>query len=148
MNELAIKTFVDGASRYFAQSADKVVKIGTPFLIDNAKPTVFDFTGVIQVSGVFEGVVYFTAPRILLTHLLMSLGEYDTSNDNILDIAGEVANTLAGNARSEFGSDFRISVPSLLDSTSETLSLPSGKRSYSIPIYWRSYSAAVVVCLQ
>lgn len=147
MTEQAIKTFVDGASRYFAQSADKVVKIGTPFLIENTRPTVFDFTGVIQVSGVYSGLVYFTAPRILLTHLLMSLGEYDTSNENILDIAGEVANTLAGNARSEFGSDFKISVPSLLDTSSQKLVLPVGKRSYSIPVYWRSYSAAVVVCL-
>ena len=46
-----------------------------------------------------------------LRALLLQIGETDVSEHNLADMAGEVANTLAGNARVHFGSEFMISVP-------------------------------------
>ena len=70
-----------------------------------------DVYGIIGISGNNSGIVYFTAPRILLAHMLESIKEPDLSEDNMTDLVGEVANTIAGNARSEFGEQFQISVP-------------------------------------
>ncbi|WP_370979231.1 chemotaxis protein CheX [Agaribacterium sp. ZY112] len=148
MSEETIKVFIDGVVNYFRHTSDKEVSIGTPYLADNESPTSFDYTGIIGISGPYKGTVYFTAPKILLRHLLLSLGEPDTSNENILDVAGEVANTISGNARSVFGHDFMISVPVVVEGGGSKVRLPKALRSYVIPIYWKAYSAAVVVCLE
>ncbi len=148
MSEQALKVFIDGVVNYFHHTSDKDVKVGTPYLIENSNPTAFDFTGIIGVSGPYKGTVYFTAPRILLTHLLISIGEKDTSLENIMDIVGEVANTISGNARTEFGKEFMISVPVMIEGAPTRIHLPDNLRSYVIPIYWKAYSAAVVICLE
>ncbi len=148
MSEQVLKVFIEGVINYFQHTSDKDVKVGTPYLVDNDKPTLFDFTGIIGISGPYKGTVYFTAPKILLTHLLLSIGENDTSLENIMDIVGEVANTISGNARTEFGKEFMISVPVMVEGNKNALHLPSHLRSYVIPIYWKAYSAAVVVCLE
>jgi len=148
MSEETLKIFIDGVLNYFQHTSDKGVKVGAPYLVENSEPTAFDYTGIIGISGPYRGTVYFTAPRILLTHLLLSLGEKDTSTENILDIVGEVANTISGNARSEFGHEFMISVPLMLEGSPDKIHLPENLRSYVIPIYWKAYAAAVVVCLE
>ncbi len=148
MSEETLKVFIDGVVNYFRHTSDKDVKVGSPYLVENTHPTVFDYTGIIGVSGPYKGTVYFTAPKILLKHLLLSLGEHETSNENILDIVGEVANTISGNARSEFGQEFMISVPVMIEGPPTSIQMPQELRSYVIPIYWKAYSAAVVICLE
>lgn len=147
MSEEVIKVFIDGVVRYFKHTSKTEVEVGTPYLVDNDTPAAFDYTGIIGVSGPNKGCVYFTASRILLKHLLLSLGEGDTSDENIIDLVGEVANTISGNARSEFGHSFMISVPVVLAGPPSAIHLPQESRSYVIPIYWKAYSAAVVICL-
>ena len=148
MSEQALKVFIDGVVNYFQHTSDKEVKVGTPYIIDNQEPEAFDYTGIIGISGPYKGTVYFTAPKILLKHLLLSLGENDTSLENIMDLVGEVANTISGNARTQFGKAFMISVPIMMEGAPGKIHLPEHLRSYVIPIYWKAYSAAVVVCLE
>lgn len=147
MAEQTLKVFIEGAMHYFQHTSDKDVKVGTPYLVENHQPVSFDFTGIIGISGAHRGCVYFTAPRVMLRHLLLSIGEKDTGVHNMFDLVGEVANTISGNARSEFGKDFTISVPVVLEGPPDQLHLPSGQRSYVIPVYWKAYGAAVVICL-
>ena len=64
------------------------------------------------------------------------------------DLVGEVANIISGNARSVFGHEFMISVPAMIEGAPGAIHLPSQLRSYVIPVYWKSYHAAVVICLQ
>lgn len=148
MSEKTLQVFIDGVINYFHHTSDKEVKVGSPYLIENAQPAAFDFTGIIGVSGPQRGTVYFTAPQALLKHLLLAIGEKDTTIDNILDLVGEVANTIAGNARSEFGHEFLISVPVVVEGAPSRIHLPKHLRSYVIPVYWKAYSAAVVICLE
>lgn len=148
MSEQTLQVFIDGAINYFKHTSDKDVKVGSPYLIENNSPAAFDFTGIIGVSGPYRGTVYFTAPKALLTHLLLAIGERDTSMENILDLVGEVANTISGNARSEFGHEFMISVPVVVEGAPNKIHLPKHLRSYVIPVYWKAYSAAVVICLE
>ncbi|WP_096086898.1 chemotaxis protein CheX [Agaribacterium haliotis] len=148
MSESTLQVFIDGALNYFQHTSDKDVKVGTPYLIENNSPAAFDFTGIIGVSGPYRGTVYFTAPKALLTHLLLSIGEKDTSMDYVLDLVGEVANTIAGNARAQFGQEFMISVPVVVEGSPSHIHMPKDLRSYVIPVYWKAYSAAVVICLE
>ena len=110
MKEEKLQVFLDGVQKYFAQMiAGEELVVGTPYLIENKIPSAKDFTGVIAISGKNQGVVYFTAPKELLERLLVLIGEKDTSEALMVDLVGEVANTIAGNARSEFGEEFEIS---------------------------------------
>jgi chemotaxis protein CheX len=148
MSQETLQVFIDGAVRYFQHTNDADVKVGTPYLVENDNLTAYDITGIIGISGPYRGCVYFTAPRILLKHLLLSLGESDTCNDHIFDLVGEVANTISGNARSRFGHEFMISVPVMIEGAPNHIHFPTQLRSYVIPVYWKAYHAALVICLE
>jgi chemotaxis protein CheX len=64
------------------------------------------------------------------------------------DLVGEVANTISGNARRDFGRDFVISVPNVVHGEHADVSAVPGRRSVVIPIHWRSHSAKLVVALK
>lgn len=147
MTEDTLQIFIDGAIRYFDHIEGSAVQVGTPYLIENDKPESYDVTGIIGVTGPYQGCVYFTAPNILIKHLLLKMGEQDTRREHVFDLVGEVANTISGNARSQFGRDFNISVPILVEGAPNGIYLPSEARSYVIPLYWKAYHAAVVICL-
>jgi chemotaxis protein CheX len=83
----------------------------------------------------------------MLTVLLMRMQETDSSDENIKDLVGEVANTISGNARRDFGKNFVISVPTVIAHDPDKVSAPHA-RSYVIPINWRTHSAKLVVCLE
>jgi len=148
MSEQTLQVFIDGVVRFFEHTNDKNVKVGTPYLVENDKPAAYDLTGIIGISGPYRGCVYFTAPRILLKHLLLSIGETETTNEYLFDLVGEVANTISGNARASFGHEFMISVPAMIEGAPGSIHLPKNMRSYVIPIYWKAYHAAVVICLE
>src|SRR6185437_1864054 len=147
LKEAEIRTFVEGATHYFETSAQQSASVGSPYLVTDGNPGAYEYTGVIGISGARKGIVYFTAPRGMLTVLLMRMQETDTSDENIKDLVGEVANTISGNARRDFGKNFQISVPVVIAHDLEKVTAPH-PRSYVIPINWRTHSAKLVVCLE
>ncbi|GAC1669614.1 MAG: hypothetical protein NVS9B2_14540 [Steroidobacteraceae bacterium] len=147
LKEAEIRTFVEGATNYFEVSAQQSASVGSPYLVTDGNPGAYEYTGVIGNTGRRRGIVYFTAPRGMLTVLLMRMQETDTSDENIRDLVGEVANTISGNARRDFGKNFVISVPVVISLDAEKVSAPHS-RSYVIPINWRTHSAKLVVCLE
>lgn len=148
LEEKRFQVFINSVNRYFYEANNVNVKVGTPYLVENNTPALQAYTGIIGVSGPYRGSVYFTAPRILLRHLLLSLQEPDESEGNILDLIGEIANTISGNARTEYGADFMISVPVVVKGTPDQIYLPKTARSFVIPITWKEYTAAIVVSLE
>jgi len=83
----------------------------------------------------------------LLRHLILSVGETDTSEIMMLDAVGEVANTLSGNARKELGGGFNISAPHITKGLPTIETVGEGHRIYAIPIQWKSYRAMLGVSL-
>ncbi len=77
-------------------------------------PEIHEYNGVISVSGRRNGIVCFSAPRGMLTVLLMKMNESNVSHEYLCDLVGEVANTIAGNVRRDFGKEFAISVPTVV----------------------------------
>ncbi|WP_299185576.1 chemotaxis protein CheX [uncultured Psychrobacter sp.] len=148
MKEQKLQIFLSIISNYFNQFGGSELIADTPYLLENKQPKVHDYTGVIGISGVQKGVVYFSATRELLSSLLSSMGETENSEELYMDLAGEVANTIAGNARNEFGAEFHISVPFVFKGAPQSIVLPSDERSFIIPITWLSQVGEIVVCLQ
>lgn len=148
MKDKKLKIFLDIITNYFNQLEGEALVVKTPYLSAKRKPKVYDYTGVIGISGVQKGVVYFSATKGLLSNILKSLGEPDTSEENLIDLAGEVANTVAGNARKEFGAEFHISVPLVFKGMPESVALPKSQRSFIIPIIWQAQAGEIVFCFQ
>lgn len=148
MKEKKLQIFVDIVKNYFDQFGGEELIVDTPYLFENGHPKVHAFTGVIGISGVNRGVVYFTASQALLKRILDELGEDDQSEDNYVDLVGEVANTISGNARTEFGSEFHISVPLVFQGAPKNVVLPKKGHSFIIPITWYDEVAEIVICLQ
>ena len=148
MKEQKLQIFVSIITNYFKQFGDEELIVDTPYLLENQQPKVHDYTGIIGISGVQKGVVYFSATSELLHTILDSMGETDKSEDNLVDLVGEVANTIAGNARNEFGAEFHISVPFVCKGSPQSIILPKNGRSFIIPVSWRGQIGEIVVCLQ
>lgn len=146
--EKRFQVFIDSVANYFSQLHDDDITIDTPFLQENHVPVLSDYTGVIGITGNNKGLVYFTAPLDLLHQMLTTMKEADQSEDNLVDLVGEVANTIAGNARTEFGDEFNISVPIVFKGSPDNMILPKDKHSFIIPISWKQHNAAIVIYLQ
>jgi chemotaxis protein CheX len=106
-----------------------------------------EYTGIIGISGKTHGAVCFTANGLMLKNILGFLNESPSSREMLCDLVGEIANTLSGNAREEFGSDFLISVPVVATEDDYGFRFPEEGRNYVIPIIWRSEKAYLLVCL-
>jgi chemotaxis protein CheX len=148
LEERDIRAFVYGTTRYFEVAAQQAATVGSPYLVTQGLPEIHDYTGMIAISGRRNGVVYFSAPRGMLTVMLMKMNESNVSHENLCDLVGEVANTISGNVRREFGKDFAISAPTVVTGSTGPIELPAGCRPVVIPINWRSHAAKLVVCLQ
>ena len=148
LQEQELKTFVEGTTNYFEVAAQQPASVGSPYLATDGPPATHEYTGIINITGKREGVVYFTAPKAMLTVLLMKMQENDFSHESMRDLVGEVANTISGNARRDFGSDFVISVPSVISGERSEIPVAPGTRSFVIPINWRSHSAKLIVALK
>lgn len=147
MKEENLKVLIDCIVNYFAHTNDPTVKVGTPYLINAINEISADYTGTIAISGAYQGACHFTAPSALLRHLILSIGESDTSEMMMEDAVGEVANTLSGNARRELGHDFIISTPKITKGTPQDLNKQAKGRIYAIPINWKSYKASLGIHL-
>jgi len=79
--------------------------------------------------------------------MLMRMQETDISDSNLRDLVGEVANTLSGNARKDFGRSFVISTPSVVTGAAANIGYAADTRPIVVPIDWRTYHANLVVCL-
>jgi len=123
--EKFIGVFFNGVMAYLDHIPNMDTEVGTPYLIQN-----------------------FTAPRVFLSHILTLMGGIKLSKENILDLSGEIANTISGNARSEFGEDFLISVPVVVEGELSNIHLPKDTRSFAIPISWRNYTTLLVVSIE
>ena len=147
MKEQNLKVFIDCIVNYFRHTNEPTVKVGSPYLIKDINEISADYTGTIAISGAYEGACHFTAPSALLRHLILSVGESDTSEMMMEDAVGEVANTLSGNARRELGHEFIISSPKVSKGIPPELNRKTSDRIYAIPINWKSYKATLGVHL-
>jgi chemotaxis protein CheX len=110
LNEEELKSFVDSVKRYFQAVTRNEPQITSAFLA-TGDIQAHDFSGMVSFTGSYQGHVLVSMPPRLLRELLLIQHETDLSERNMLDAVGEIANTLAGNARNFFGPELHITVP-------------------------------------
>ena len=148
ISEKELSVFINGAKQYFRVLTQHDIEVGAPYLIRHSEVEVGDYTGIIGISGARKGAVLVTAPSVMVRHLLIALGEKDQSLPMVADAIGEMANTISGNARTEFGAEFMISVPVVVQGKPELISVPRDLMAFVIPIQWNSYLLTLMVCLE
>lgn len=147
MKEAKLDIFINSAAHYFTTISKTKACIGNPVLIPNINDYLFDFTGIIRIFGSHRGNVFFTAPEKMLAHILSDICVQKQSENSLLDLVGEVSNTLSGNARKEFGDEFMLSTPIALTSKTTPHHLRKMSRVYLIPIVWRHVLAHLIISL-
>ena len=145
LNENELKLFVESVRLYFKKLTREEPLITSAFLATGDLQG-YDYNGIVTFSGAYNGHVIVSMPGPLLRELLLLQGENDLSQANLLDAVGEIANTLAGNARKHFGGDMEISVPKT--AAGAIGNSGSRKRPYVIMVSWKTYSASLVVDIE
>ena len=133
LSDRELKAFTDVISAYFETALREKPQIDKPYLKGDQQ-LILDFTGIIGFSGDRKGCIYLTSPKITLERILKEMGETDFSVDILTDMIGEVTNTISGNVRNVFGSNFQISVPISLGGRPSYIKLPDYISTLVIPI--------------
>lgn len=141
-----IRIFCDAAGAFFQQSTRRRAAVRTAYMLESDEPVVWDdYQGVIELEGRFRGTVGFSAPRGLLSHLLLLIGERDYSEASHRDIVGEIANQMSGYARRHFGEGMEISSPKVLLRGQGAPAKAPEAVPFAIPMSWERYEAHLVV---
>ena len=147
MKENELKVFLDGLVHYYNQTTDTEVEVEAPYLIDDINSNLSDYTGRIEISGGYKGNVLFTAPHRMLVALLARYGQKGSDVSYLLDLVGEIANTIAGNARESLGSKFNLSTPSVTRGNSLELKTEAGLKTYCVPVKWNKQKAKLIIAV-
>ena len=148
INEAHLHVFIDCVVRYFDMVSDFKASVGSPYLISNVGEKLDEYTGIISISGSMKGSIFFTASKAMLAYLLRDLGSFiSTEEHKLLDLVGEIGNTISGNARAEFGEQFILSVPLVMKGKSEQLAVSETYQIFVIPIVWKQQKANLIINL-
>ncbi len=147
--EATCAVFIDSVNNYFTELTNNPSKTGVPYLKDQNELLLNDYTGMIGISGSRKGFIYISGNRGLYTDLIKRfIGLEEATTEDILDMAGELSNVVAGNLRETYGSNFMISVPIVFEGSPDKLKFPSSVTPYVIPIVWNEQKANVVIGLE
>jgi chemotaxis protein CheX len=148
MRETDLHFFIDSTANYFKEVTGEAAVTGIPHLKGD-DPLVLDYTGIIGISGKRKGSIYITASTEMLKALTKQiLGLEEVGNEDIKDLIGEIANTISGNVRQAYGSEFMISVPVVVEGPARDIKLPENIQSFVIPLTWSDHKSYLVVCLE
>jgi chemotaxis protein CheX len=113
MKAAYINPFIDAVRRLFKTMMDLPLSIGQPGLNREAKPQ-HDVCGIIDVTGEVNGRVVVSMPETVAAQLASALlgDPIQELDEDVMDAVGEIANMIAGNAKTDFpGGAGAISVP-------------------------------------
>ncbi len=148
MNETDLHFFIDSTLNYFEEVTNEKASAGIPYIKDES-PVVLGYTGIIGISGKRKGSIYITTGEEMLKSIAnIILGTEDVAPGDIKDLVGEIANTISGNVRQAYGSDFMISVPVVVEGQAKDIKLPDNIQSFVVPLTWHDHKSFLVVCLE
>lgn len=148
MKDTDLHFFIDSTLNYFDEITNEKAVTGIPYLKEE-ESVVLNYTGIIGISGKRKGSIYITTTGDMLKTLAkIILHLDDVGEDDIKDLVGEIANTISGNVRQAYGSDFMISVPVIVEGKAKDIKMPDDVQSFVIPITWKDHQFYLVVCLE
>jgi chemotaxis protein CheX len=146
LNETDLRLFVDSIKNYLQVTTRQEPHITSAFL-GTGDVQGFEFNGIVTFSGSYNGHVVVSMPARMLRELLLLQHETDMSDGNLLDAVGEIANTLAGNARKTLGAGLSISIPVKMQGA-PSIKTRVRKHPFVITLRWNSHEAMVCVDME
>ena len=146
LNESDLRLFVESIKNYLQVTSRQEPQITSAFL-GTGDVQGFEFNGVVAFSGSYNGQVVVSMPAKMLRELLLLQQETDLSDGNLLDAVGEIANTLAGNARKTLGTGLNISVPVKIQGA-PSIKTRVRKHPFVITLRWNRHEAMVCVDME
>jgi chemotaxis protein CheX len=144
-----VEVFAEAVTSYFTATTREPAHVRTAYLLESREPfPLAEFTGLITLTTGYRGTVCYTAPRGMVSHVLLVTGETDYSEAAHCDLVGEIANQFAGQAQRHFGEDLGISPPSLLLGRSQVIPRIASTLPFVIPIIWLDYESHLIVHLE
>lgn len=141
--------FINSVNNYFKHLTEIDSNMKVPYLKESEGLVLKDYTGMIAISGSRKGFVYISADKEMFADLIqLFIGIEDPTKEDILDMAGEISNVVAGNVRANLGANFMISVPIVFEGMPDELEIPDNVSIYVIPISWNGHDAFVVLGLE
>ncbi len=148
MNENELRVFIDVVIDYFREITGDPVEMGVPH-VQEGRATLLDHTGLIGISGAKRGGVMVTAETETLRDLAtIIVGDGGLDDEEIVDMVGELTNTIAGNVRRHFGTSFMISVPIIMQGRPDDLRLRLKPPVFVVPIDWRTHRMYLSIGLE
>jgi chemotaxis protein CheX len=129
-----INPFITAVKKLFNNMIEVPFKLGKPSLKKGSVPA-YEISSIIGLSGTVTGCVVINLSREIALQLVSALiGEEVTDlDDDCTDAIGEIANMIAGNAKTDFPCEgTSISVPSVVVGKHK-VSYPSGLPIIAIP---------------
>jgi chemotaxis protein CheX len=147
--EATCNLFINSVNNYFTHLTEINSELNVPYIKESKGLVLKDYTGMIGISGNRKGFVYISANRDMFEDLInIFIGIDEPTDEDILDMAGEISNVVAGNVRANLGANFMISVPIVFEGMPDELEIPKDVSMYVIPIQWNKHEAYVVIGLQ
>lgn len=129
-----INPFVHAVRRVFETMINVPLSLGKPYLKKGTEVP-HEISSIIGLSGNVSGCVVISLSREIAFQLVSALigEEVNELNDDCTDAIGEIANMVAGNAKTDFPTENNsISVPSVVVGKHK-VSYPSGLTIITIP---------------
>ena len=145
MKQEDLQVFVNEVIAYFKEVTGEPAKLEVPYQ-KGSESILLDYTGHIGISGDRKGGLYITCSESMLrdlTSIIMEGEEVET--ETLIDMIGEIANTIAGNVRTTFGKNFMISVPSIFTGRPDDFRIILKTPVIVLPISWKSHEAYLVL---
>ena len=147
--EATCSLFINSVENYFKHLTDIHSELHVPYIKDTEGLVLKDVTGMIGISGSRKGFVYISGDRSMFIDLInIFVGIEDPEDEDIMDMAGEISNVVAGNVRANLGANFMISVPTVFQGVPDELKFSKDVSIYVIPIKWNGHEAFVVIGLE
>ncbi|MFW6154555.1 MAG: chemotaxis protein CheX [Planctomycetota bacterium] len=108
--------FADAVGKVFDTMVGLEVQTDAPKVLSEGSPTA-DVTGIVTFAGDLVGAMILTFPTAVIRDLVKRFADLDcdVKDPDFLDAVGELANMVAGQAKSRFeGYDAMISVPTVV----------------------------------
>lgn len=151
MEHAQLQVFIKSVVEYFNKVTGTVIDIGVPFLRDDDKKILLEYTGAIGISGRVRGAIYLTADDKFLSELIDKITPgLEKTEQHLSGMVGELANTISGNAQKTLGQDYHISVPIVFTNpnTADKSTLEIQASTFVIPLRWNNHNAFLVVGLE
>lgn len=147
--EKTVNVFINSLSNYFLKLTKKEVKTYPPYEKKPDELVMKECTGMIGISGSKKGLVYISGDTGMFAEIIKQYVKLQSPREeDMLDMAGEVCNVVAGNVREQYGHEFMITIPIVFKGMPEALKFPSGVPIYVIPMEWNGFEAYMVVAIK